>query len=347
MDPLVSILIPAYNAERWIADALESALAQTWLRKEIIVVDDGSPDRTLSVACGFSSKNVSAVTQENQGASAARNKALSLCQGDYIQWLDADDLLARDKIEKQMEAVRRSQSRKTLFSSSWAHFFYRLDRAEFKPTALWSDLSPVEWLIRKMGQGVHMQTSTWLVSRELTEAAGPWDVRLWKDNDGEYFCRVILASDGIQFVPEARTFYRRSDSNSLTNFGRSNRKLESQLLSMKLHVNYLRSAEHSERTRTACINYLQIWLVHFFPQRPDLVEQLEQLASDLGGELSIPPLSWKYVWIQKMFGWKLAKEVQLLARTRKEDLLRSWDKLMFTVGGGRYPHAEPVSHARV
>src|SRR5438477_8120607 len=105
MRPLVSILIPAYNAERWIADTIRSALGQTWLRKEIIVVDDGSRDRTLSIAQRFSSKSVSVVTQENQGASAARNRALALSQGESIQWLDADDLLAPDKIAKQVDAL--------------------------------------------------------------------------------------------------------------------------------------------------------------------------------------------------------------------------------------------------
>jgi glycosyltransferase involved in cell wall biosynthesis len=328
MEPLVSILVPAYNAQRWIADTLESALAQTWSRKEIIIVDDGSRDRTLSLAREFASKTVSVVSQENQGASAARNKALSVCQGDYIQWLDADDLLAPDKIARQMEAIERCQSKRTLFSSSWGYFFYRLNRAEFNPTPLWCDLSPVEWLIRKMGQNLHMQTATWLVSRELTQAAGPWDIRLWKDNDGEYFCRVILASDGIRFIPQAKTFYRRSDCNSVTHIGRSNRKLESQFLSMRLHVHYLRSLEDSERARVACVNYLQTWFLRFYPQRPDIVEQLEQLASNLGGQLRIPRLSWKYAWIQKIFGWKLAKEAQLVARRRKDGLVRSWDKAM-------------------
>jgi glycosyltransferase involved in cell wall biosynthesis len=327
MEPLVSILVPAYNAERWIADTLESALAQTWRKKEIIVVDDGSSDRTLQIAKQFASKAVRVVTQANQGASGARNTAFSVCQGDYIQWLDADDLMGPDKIARQMEAIQRCQSRRTLFSSSWGYFFYRLNRAEFTPTPLWCDLSPAEWLIRKMGQNLHMQTATWLVSRELTEAAGPWDIRLWKDNDGEYFCRVILASDGIRFISEAKTFYRRSDYNSVTNIGRSNRKLESQFLSMRLHVHYLRSLDDSERARVACVNYLQTWFPRFY-QRPDIVEQLEQLASNLGGQLRIPRLSWKYAWIQKIFGWKLAKKAQLVAQRRKEGLLRSWDKAM-------------------
>jgi len=68
MKPLVSILIPAYNAERWIADTIQSALAQTWPTKEIIIVDDGSSDQTLQVAREFACKTVCLVQQENQGA---------------------------------------------------------------------------------------------------------------------------------------------------------------------------------------------------------------------------------------------------------------------------------------
>src|SRR5947208_11301611 len=106
MDPLVSILIPAYNAAGWITDALRSASAQTWSKKEIIMVDDGSTDQTLSVARSFASASVSVVHQQNQGAATARNNAYSLCQGDYIQWLDADDLISTDKISQQIQALR-------------------------------------------------------------------------------------------------------------------------------------------------------------------------------------------------------------------------------------------------
>ncbi len=154
MTPLVSILIPAYNAERWIGDTIRSALAQTWPRKEIIIVDDGSRDQTLRVARQFASKDVAVVTQENQGASTARNRALALSQGEFIQWLDADDLLSPHKIAKQMEAAGKFENKRALFSCPWAYFYYRLDRANFTPTSLWCDLSPVEWLIRKMGQNL-------------------------------------------------------------------------------------------------------------------------------------------------------------------------------------------------
>ena len=131
MKPLVSILIPAYNAERWIAFALESAIAQTWQRKEIIVVDDGSADRTAEVARGFASKGVAVVSTQHQGASAARNHALQLSQGDYIQYLDADDLLAADKIERQLAALRQGSTRRLLLTSPWAYFYYRTRYARF------------------------------------------------------------------------------------------------------------------------------------------------------------------------------------------------------------------------
>src|SRR6266403_55692 len=105
LKPLVSILIPAFNAQEWIVDTLRSAVAQTWETKEIIVVDDGSTDQTLAVARKFESGTVRVVSQKNRGAASARNTALSLCRGDYIQWLDADDLLAPDKIALQIAVL--------------------------------------------------------------------------------------------------------------------------------------------------------------------------------------------------------------------------------------------------
>src|SRR2546430_15740196 len=137
MSPLVSILIPAYNAQSSLADTLESALAQTWPHKEIIVVDDGSKDATLAVAKRFLSRGVVVHSQPNQGASATRNKAFSLSKGQYIQWLDADDLLSPDKIALQMAALPNTGSRRTLLSSGWAYFIYRPHKASFTATPLW------------------------------------------------------------------------------------------------------------------------------------------------------------------------------------------------------------------
>jgi glycosyltransferase involved in cell wall biosynthesis len=332
MQPLISILIPAFNAQEWIADTIRSALAQTWPRIEIIVVDDGSRDRTLSVARQFVSKQVCVVTQPNQGAAATRNRAFSLSQGDFVQWLDADDLLSGNKIESQMAALGDLQERRTLLSCGWGYFDFRPEKARFQPTALWCDLAPVEWLLRKMELNLHMQTATWLVSRELTEAAGPWDTKLLGDDDGEYFCRVILASKGIRFVSDAKVFYRRPSAGHLSYIGRSDRKMEAQVLSMELNVSQVRSVEDNERVRSACVRYLQNWLLNFYPERPDLVERLERLARVMGGSLKPPHLSWKYAWIQKTFGWSAAKRTQLYYNIIKSRLLRTCDHALLRLG---------------
>jgi hypothetical protein len=332
MTPLVSILIPAYNAERWIAETIRSALGQTWPRKEIIVVDDGSTDQTLSIVRRFASKTISVVSQENQGVCAARNRAYELCQGDYIQWLDADDLLSPEKIAKQMEVAEQSQSKRTLLSSAWGYFIFRVGKARFVRTSLWCDLSPTEWLLRRWEENLHMNPATWLVSRELTDAAGRWDTRLLGGgtDDGEYFCRVILASNGIRFVPDARVFYRITGSGSLSHIGRSNKKMESLLLAMQLEIGHVRSLDESERSRAACVNYLQTWLSTFYPDRPDIVKQLEQLASTLGGQLKASRLSWKYAWIERLFGFAAARHAQLYYNRAKSSALRAWDKMMYS-----------------
>jgi len=334
MKPLVSILIPAYNAEPWIADTIKSALNQTWPKVEIVIINDGSRDQTLSIAQQFASEKLSIVSQENQGVCAARNKAFELCQGDYIQWLDADDLLAPDKITKQMEAAEECRSKRTLLSSAWGYFIFRPHKAQFVPTPLWCDLTPLEWLQRRLGTNLHMNPATWLVSRELSEAAGPWDTRLLGGgaDDGEYFCRVILKCDRIRFVPDAKVFYRITGS-GLSNIGLSNKKIEGHFLAMQLHIAHLRSLDDSKKTRAMCVNYLRRALFRFYPERPDIVKQLQQLAKTMGGELESPRLSWKYAWMQKLFGWKATKWTKHCYNEFKSSLIRSWDKTLFRLEG--------------
>lgn len=331
-DPLVSILIPAYNSERWIAETIESGLAQTWPRTEIVVVDDGSADKTAEIARRYESGKVSVSSQANRGAAAARNTAYARCNGDYIQWLDADDVLHPEKIARHVEEIRHGAGPRTLLSGAWAYFRYRTSQARFTASPLWEDLSPTEWLVRKMGLNLHMQTDNWLVSRELTEAAGPWDVNLWRDNDGEYFCRVLLASEGVRFVRSACSYYRAASFSNVSQIAGSSRKLESLHRSMQLHIRYLRSLEDSPRTRAACLFYIRTWLHEFYPYRPDLIAQLEQLTVELGGTFEEPRLSAKYQWIVDHFGWAAARRTQRTARRLRASASIQWDRLMHRLG---------------
>src|SRR5262249_19091472 len=131
--------------------------------------------------------------------------------------------------------------------------------------------------------------------------------------------------------PEARVYYRVSGSGSLSYIGQSDRKREAQWLSMQLHVGYLRSLEDSERVKTACVKFLQNWMVYFYPERLDIFKQAEEMSRNLGGQLEIPRLSWKYSWIKTLFGLSPAKHAQITLPRLRWSVARRWDKALFRI----------------
>jgi len=329
MAELVSILIPAFNAEKWIQHAINSALNQTWPYKEIIIFDDGSTDNTFQVARRFESRLVKVVKLYHSGAGAARNGALAFAQGDYIQWLDADDILAPNKIALQMQKIKSYHNSRLLFSSAWATFYFRIYKAKFIPSPLWQDLESFDWIYKKIDKGSWMAIETWLVSRKLTELTGPWNEGLSLDIDGEYFCRVVAASEGVLFIPDAKCYCGIYNLKSIsTSANISDHKLESLLLSTDLQNKCLLSLETSVRTRAACLNNLQRNLIYYYPEKQELLDRINNLAHELGGKLSPPDLNWKYNWIRKLFGWKSAKRAKYLLWVAKTMVYKNWDRLI-------------------
>ncbi len=331
-EPLVSILIPAFNAENVISFSIKSALAQTWEKKEVIVVDDGSTDHTCKVAeeCARYGR-LSVVREPHRGASAARNAALRLSKGDYIQWLDADDFLAPDKISQQLQARSIDLSPKTLLSGAWGYFLYRTRKASFNPTALWSDLSPVEWLMEKFQKNLFMPNSTWLVSRHLSDTTGPWNEEISLDDDGEYFARMLQASDGVKFVSEAKALYRQSGAVSLSDTTRASAKLDSQFLSMKLQVGYLLAMEDSNRTRRSCVAYLQQCAQLFAVSQPDLVERVVEILANFDTKVTPSPGALPQTWSQTLLGWPGGRRFRRQLNETKWRVLRSVDRLLFNL----------------
>jgi len=328
MTGLVSILIPCYNSEKWLNQTIESALSQTWVNKEIIVVDDGSTDNSLSILKTYESAIVKVVSQENKGGCAARNKAFECAQGDYIQWLDADDLLAPDKIELQMKEAHRFGNLRILFSSPWGEFYYRYQKAKFAPSHLWQDLDPVEWLLIKFSENVYMTNMSWLVSRELTELAGSWDERLLRDQDGEYFCRIVAACEKIVFVPESRSYYRRGSPKSVS-VSLSDKAKNSEFISRTLCIGYLRSLEDSERSRKACMLFLQNGFGYYHWKQASIMQHANILAKELGGEL-LPPVPKPRLRIARaILGRNLAEKTRRLTWVLKELIKANWDKLLY------------------
>ena len=111
--PLVSIVIPAYNMERFISDAIVSCLNQTYENREIIVIDDGSRDGTKRIVKEFG-QAVFYHYQPNTGVSAARNHGIRCAKGKFISFLDADDIWLPDKLKKQIAAIKDNPSIKAI-----------------------------------------------------------------------------------------------------------------------------------------------------------------------------------------------------------------------------------------
>lgn len=305
--PLVSILIPAFNAEKWLKESIESALAQSWSNTEIIIVDDGSTDNTAAIARSFESDKVKLVTKAHEGASAARNTAFRHAQGDYIQWLDADDLLGPNKIALQMrEALTRSHPN-TLFSSSFGCFYWRPAKFFLRPTLLWQNLQPIDWIYYKFKEFSWMNPAVWLVSRELSERVGPWNEELSLDDDGEYFTRLVAHSEHVCFIEQAKSFYRLGNLDSLSR-SHSAEACRSLWRSMNSSIDQLLALENSPRTREACLRYLQDWYIYFYPEQVNLLGEIHAKAALLGEkQIQPPPLDLEYKLIFPLTGWKGVK----------------------------------------
>src|SRR5260370_3810010 len=312
MQPLVSIIIPVYNAEGFVAEAIQSALDQTWPAKEIIVVDDGSTDCSLEILKSFGLR-IRVIEQENRGASAARNRALSEAQGECIQFLDADDLLATNKIQVQMGRLL-SEPPGRVATSAWGRFYDLPQKTVLTTEPVWTDSNAIDWLISCWCGGGMMPCHAWLTPRSLVDRVGPWDESLSTNDDGEYFTRVLLESGGVSFCEEARVYYRAGLPSTLST-ARDTNNFESVYRSLELCAAHLLAAEDSVRTRRACATQFQRFIYDVYPHSVDLVRGAEEKVVELGGSDLKPAGGHLFQVTSKTLGWKTVRRVQRAVRS--------------------------------
>lgn len=276
----VSIIIPVLNAAHWLQDTLDSALAQTWPDTEIIVVDDGSTDNSLEIAHSNESERLTVLSQQNRGAAAARNAGLRVAQGDFIQFLDADDLLDPRKIEVQVGRLLLEGGRDCVASGSWAMFNGSIDDVAVSPEPLWKDMGPAEWLCALFRREGMMPIHAWLFPRKVLDSAGSWDERLTLNDDREYSCRAVLNAVKVIFCPESVSYYRRGVLSSLSST-RSEAAWTSAFLASEQCVQMLLDIDKSEKTRSACAMEYFGLILSMYPAYPDLRKTIEKRIAAL------------------------------------------------------------------
>lgn len=311
--PLVSVIIPSFRAENFIRETLDSVVGQTYPNIEVFVVDDGSPDQTTEVARTYESEKLKVVVQPNSGACAARNRGLKMSQGAYIQFLDADDVLSLDKIEKQVAVLEQNPG--FLGVSPTVHFMNGEDYRTMKPREelFWihDTDDPVEFLVRLYGgdgERWMVQTSAWLTPRSITEKIGPWDERLLLDQDGEYFARAVLASRGIRITGGMNYYRRFTLGGNISAKANKIENLQSALLALNLKAAYLGARTHSDRYQQALSTLYQEIAINAYPRFPELVSICEKRVKETGKTPDIPILGGTIIELTKsLFGWKAAK----------------------------------------
>jgi GT2 family glycosyltransferase len=316
MPPLVSVIIPCKDGAAWLGAAIGSCLGQTWKNLEIIVVDDHSSDASLRVASGYEAPAVAVLESERTGASAARNLGLERARGEFIQFLDADDVLDPDKIRVQMERLAAGPQ-STVASGAWARFRETPGDTTFSPEPVWNDLAPQEFLISSWLGGGMMPNFAWLTPRAVIEKAGPWNERLSLNDDGEFFCRILLASSGILFCWDARGYYRTSADQTLSK-RRDRNALASAFEAIDLSCQGLSQRFSSAPAAKACAAHFQRFIYDAYPDAPDLVEAAERRVSQLGGSNLQIQGGRAFQVISSCFGWKFGKRCQLTWRRLKE-----------------------------
>lgn len=311
--PLVSILIPAYNAEHYIAKAIDSALAQTYPNIEIIVINDGSTDNTLSEAKKFEHRGVKVLSQQNRGQCAAANLAFKESKGSFIKFFDADDILASTIIELQVNRLINNED--YIASCEWARFYNNdINTAKFIPETVWKDMAPVDWLTEAWREANCMlQCAIWLIPRSILIRSGLWDERLSLINDFEFFTRVILHSKGIKFTKDAKLYYRSGLTNSLSG-QRSRKAMESAFLSSILATNHLLSVENSYQTRQVCATIFQNFIYVTYPLNRDLIEKAEKRRDELGGSNLQMGGGKIFKILSTLFNWKIARNIQIFSK---------------------------------
>jgi glycosyltransferase involved in cell wall biosynthesis len=310
-NPLVTIIIPFYNAESYLQATMDSALNQTWGKREIILVDDGSTDRSNQLMKDYLSKNIKLIRQQNRGASAARNYGIRFAEGDLIQFLDSDDILAPDKIERQVISLRNEPDG-TVASGPFRNFIESVEN----PQAVAFDNGfgdfekPVDWLVEAALNRAMFPPVVWLTPRKLIEEAGAWNENITYNDDSEFFARVLLKARKIVYCNEALSYYRRGVSTSLGS--RKDRIARiSELYSLNLVTSHMLNHEPSLRVREACAYKYRKLIYSLYPEHRDLIKIAQQKLKDLNvrGDFNFGNgLTRK---LSNIIGWKNAKLIQM------------------------------------
>lgn len=300
---IVSIIIPLHNAEAYILETLKSCFEQIYTNIEVIVVENGSSDNSWEFLNTIADTRLQCYQIDIANASAARNFGYKKATGDYIMFLDADDIVSKTKINKQLRVLENLEEG-WIASCAWGKFTNSIEQACFIQQDTWRIKDPVQWCITSWNGGGMMIPGCWLIPKAVIEKAGLWNENLSLHDDGEFMCRVLLASKGNMFVENTVVYYRQQSS-SLSRDHTSKKAAESALLVYKSYKKEILKFQDSKLTRQALARNFSRFIYEYYPAHAQLIKESYSEINELGVK---PPLvgSTFFKLIQRILGFTLA-----------------------------------------
>tara|TARA_B100000809_G_C15046108_1_gene497306 strand:- start:24 stop:974 length:951 start_codon:yes stop_codon:yes gene_type:complete len=307
---LVSIIIPLYNAEKYIEETIQCLLSQTYTNIEIIVIDDHSSDDSYKLVSQIKSDKITLVKNPKKGACSARNHGFNISKGEYIQYLDADDIMINSKIETQIRLIK-SLNNNVIAFGNWLRFYDTLENSKTTSTQLNKDYNqPLNCLIDSWNGKGMVPIHSWLTPTDIIRKAGQWNESLSHNQDGEFFSRVLIHAESLKFCTNATVYYRSGIEGSISSGSQNKNQAESQLYSYQLYVKNLQGfIEHQELRKALGNNFLN-FMYRFYDLHPNLVKTAEEEFKKLNIGKMWPVGGQKFKVICKIVGYKNALKLK-------------------------------------
>lgn len=221
-NPLVSIIIPCYNQANFLPETLRSVLVQTYTNWECIIVNDGSPDDTEDVALEWQEKDsrFRYIKKKNGGLSSARNAGLAEVIGDYIQFLDADDVIHPEKFRLQLQDINPS----TRYAISYCDYFSSSEKSLIEPfpyhiSSEFRSSNYIFELINRWEKSLSIPCHCFLISRNiLKDNSISFDETLINHEDWDFWMTIFRYNPSVFYVPEQLVTYRIHSSSMSRNY---------------------------------------------------------------------------------------------------------------------------------
>lgn len=272
--PLVSVIIPAYNSEKTIYETLDCVKNQSYKNIEVIVCDDGSTDKTEAIIKNFQGLDIVYIKSEKCNASIARNKAIEASKGSILQLLDADDLLSINKIASQVALITGKEN--ALSICNCKSFTDRLDdnTKNIFDIDNWPSTA-FQFLMELYKQEKMIAIHSLLFHKKLLEKSGLFHKGLTIDDDGEFNCRLLLACNEILFSKEI-AYYRKHAFSLSTKKGFA--AAESALDACTLKIQYLLEYGCNNYEEKVFGKMLASTMYHYLSPFPTLLKKANEFA---------------------------------------------------------------------